>query len=91
MEELRELEKQKTEELAKKIIKMRENSVKLYSSVTLWRNYLEGLSKGEGSYVRKIKIIYPHQAINCLLLLFYDTEFIKNSSLKTEISFGKEE
>ena len=29
--------------------------------------------------------------MNCLVMLFYDTEFIKNSSLKLEINFGKEE
>ena len=40
LEQLRELEKQKAEELAKKIISMRLNSVKLYAEVTNWRNYL---------------------------------------------------
>jgi hypothetical protein len=41
--------------------------------------------------VKKIKIIYPHQAVNSLLLLFYDTSFIKLSALRAEISFGKDE
>ena len=38
-----------------------------------------------------MKAIYPHQAINCLLMPLYDIIFMRNSSLKGEISFGKDD
>ena len=89
LEELRELERQKTEELADKIMKMRHNIIRIFETVTFWRRFLNELSKDEPSYMKKIKAIYPCQGMNCLVLLFYDSEFIKNSSLKLEIVFAK--
>jgi hypothetical protein len=38
-----------------------------------------------------MKVIYPHQAINCLLMPLYDLLFLRNSLMKAEVSFGKEE
>lgn len=72
-------------------MKMRTNSTSLIASVEEWKHYLEDNSKNDGIVTKKIKIIYPHQAVNCLLLLFYDTAFLKSSVLKIEISFGKDE
>lgn len=85
------MERKKAEDLANFIILSRNNSVKLIDEIVAWRSYLEGLAKGDASYLKKMKIIYPYKAVNCLLLLFYDTEFIKTPILKNEIVFGKEE
>lgn len=89
LEDLKTCEKRKTEELAKDIIRVRTNTVLLIELVSDWREGLESNSKLEQR--RKIKAIYPHQAINCLLMPLYDISFLRNSSLKSEISFGKEE
>lgn len=53
-----------------------------------WRKELDLLASENG---KKMAIIYPHQAINCLLMPLYDLLFLRTSSLKTEISFGKDE
>jgi hypothetical protein len=53
-----------------------------------WRKDLNKFFKDEGS--RVIKAIYPHQAINCLLIPLYDLLFLRNSSLRAEINFGKD-
>lgn len=88
LEELKDLERKKTEELAKDIIRIRTNTAQLVELVIGWR---EDLEKNANEGVRKVKAIYPHQAINCLLMTLYDLLFIRSSALKTEINFGKEE
>lgn len=89
LEELKGCEKRKTEELAKDIIRVRTNTVLLIELVSEWREGLESNAKLEQR--RKVKAIYPHQAINCLLMPLYDILFTRNSSLKSEVSFGKDE
>lgn len=70
------------------IIRVRTNTTQLVELVQEWRKDLEQLSSENG---KRVAAIYPHQAINCLLMPLYDLLFLRNSSLKTEVSFGKEE
>lgn len=90
LEQLRELEKAKVEEFAQNILKSRDNNVNLIREVLSWRDDLEKLNSYDVSG-KKMKIIYPHQAINCLLLPLYDIQFLKASVLKNEINFSKDE
>jgi hypothetical protein len=81
LEELKDCEKKKTEELAKDIIRIRTNTVLLIELVSDWRESLDSNAKLDQK--RRVKAIYPHQAINCLLMPLYDITFIRNSSLKS--------
>jgi len=73
LEQLKELEKAKAEELAQNILKSRDSNVQLIREVVSWRDDLEKLSGQEVNGGKKLKIIYPHQAVNCLLLPLHDT------------------
>lgn len=39
---------------------------------------------------RRLKIIYPYEGFNCLLLPFFDTLFLRDSLLRGELVFGRE-
>lgn len=88
LEELKELERKKTEAMAMDIIRVRTNTTQLVELVQEWRKDLNELA-GDGG--RKTLALYPHQGINCLLMPLYDLLFLKASSLKGELSFGKDE
>ena len=47
--------------------------------------------EGRGEGLKRLKIVHPHHGINCLLLPLYDTAFLRESALKSELSFGKED
>lgn len=74
--------------MAMDIIRVRTNTTQLVEMVQEWRKDLNELA-GDGG--RKAIAIYPHQGINCLLMPLYDQLFLRASSLKGELSFGKDE
>ncbi len=58
--------RKKTEELAKDIIRVRTNTVLLIELVSEWRGSLDSNAKLDQK--RRVKAIYPHPAISCLLM-----------------------
>ena len=54
------------------MVKSRGSNVNLIREVVSWRDHFERLNNHEVNTTKKLKIIYPHQAINCLLLPLYD-------------------
>lgn len=86
LQELKDLERKKAEALAKDIIRIRTNTTQLLQLVQEWRS---DLGQQGGQEAKNGLPIYPHQAINCLLTPLYDLLFLRNSLIKSEVSFGK--
>lgn len=66
-------------ELAQCISSLRKGLKKLLGAVASWQDMLSNICD-LGSLKRQ-KIIYPYQGINCLLVPLFDQEFIRQSFL----------